>query len=311
MLRAHDDSIKQGQRLKAARKLTLLSRRAFAIKYGFNISSYQAWEDGKYKRGISTNHALKIIKALALENIDCNLDWLLFGNGEFASRKKNIGLYENKKTDKHIKATVEHNKKVKLLNNKLILAITHNKIEECRDLILRGANLHLLTQHNLYLYGLKQNSALHLAARFSGAVLVQMFVDLDISVEVRNRDFDTPLQHAAYDGNLITINKLLDLGAFIDSTNKEGTTPLMWAAVTGKAEAILLLAKRGALIHKADFLGNTAMHWAAYYGDSSSIQKLFDLGAFIDIQNSDGKTPLDIAISNGHTSAVNILIDLL
>jgi len=311
MLKINDDSIKQGQRLKAARKLTLLSRRAFALKYQFNVSSYQAWEDGKYKKGVGTSHALKIIKALSLENIDCSLEWLLYGNGKIASRKKNIGLTENKKTDQDIKLKVAHQKKIKLLNNKLITAITGNKVEECRMLVLSGANLHLLNLQDLYLYGLKQNSALHLAARYAGASLVQMFVDLNISVEVRNRDYDTPLQHAAYDGNLATINKLLDLGAFVNSTNKEGTVPIMWAAVTGNAEAISLLIKRGALIHKTDFFGNTAAHWAAYYGDPGSIESLYNLGAYIDIKNSDGRTPLDIAISNGHNSAVEKILQII
>ena len=80
-------SIEQGYRLKLARKLTMLSRRAFAKKYNFNSSSYQAWEDGKYKKGISLANAEKIIEALKHENIFCDMEWLIQGNGQSAQRK--------------------------------------------------------------------------------------------------------------------------------------------------------------------------------------------------------------------------------
>lgn|GEM_PF-1697701 len=305
------ESVEQGRRLKAARKLTLLSRRAFAIKYKFNTSSYQAWEDGKYKKGISLANAHKIIKSLAIENIDCNIEWLLNGNGEPAVRKHHAQLEMSLHTaSEAILASASHNKKVKLLNNKMIEAIKRNNIIECKDLIKQGANFHLLKRSDLYLYSLKRFSALHFAAWYAGPLLIQIFIDLGIPPNIRGRDDDTPLHMAAYEGSHNSIKKLLDVGASIEATNKEGTTPLMWAALSGRPATIEYLVSLGALVNYTDFNGNSAVHWAAFHGHASAIVALYENGAYLDKKNYEDNTPLDLAIINGQIEAAKTILTI-
>jgi ankyrin repeat protein len=306
------ESIEQGKRLKATRKLTLLSRRAFAKKHQFNISSYQAWEDGKYKKGINLSNASKLAKAFALENINCSIDWLLNGNGSPAIRRKNIGLGEViDDTYDNATSKANHYKEIKAANNKLIEAIKRNQIEECRGLILNGANLHTLSIVDLYLYSLKRFSALHFAAWYGGAMLIQMFVDLGLHPDTRNKDNDTPLHLAAWEGNDQAIKKLIDLGASIEATNNEGTTPIMWSASNGKPSVIPLLVSFGANINSRDYQGNTSAHWAAFKGNSDVIETLYNQGAFFDIKNYDNKTPLEVAILNGQTETVTRIMQVL
>lgn len=310
MLNLKDDSIEQGKRLKAARKLTLLSRRSFSIKHKFNASSYQAWEEGKYKKGISLSNAEKVVRALADENIDCSLEWLLFGNGAVATRKSSVGIILNNEDDKEIISKAYQHKRIIELNNQLIHAIKNNKIEECRQLLVAGANLHTLSKLELYLYSIKQLSALHFAAQFGGALLVKMFIDLNINPNIRSRDEDTPLHVAAYEGNTVSIKKLVDYGASLDATNSEGTTPIMWAAQKGQPEAVELLVSLGAQINYTDYRDNTAAHWAAFHGRPNALKTLYKLGAYLDVKNLEGKTPLDVALKNGNVDAVEALLNL-
>ena len=305
------ESFEQGQRLKELRKLTLLSRRAFAKKYNFNASSYQAWEDGKYKKGLSLQHAVSLIDAFNQENIVCTIDWLLRGHGDAPKRLFYKSSLQNKGAVQDIADQANAQKNMLKLNQQLVEAIRSNKIEHCKDLIAQGANLHTLNNMQLYLYSYRQQSALHFAAGHAGASLIQMFVDLGLGVNQRNRVNDTPLHIASWEGNLKTIQKLHELGASIDATNNEGTTPVMWASSNNKPSALALLVKLGGHLNYTDFFGNTAAHWSALRGHLMILKDLYNLGAYLDIKNHFNQTPLDIAIDNGQVRVANELVQLL
>jgi len=249
-----------------------------------------------------------VVHALANENINCSIEWLIQGNGAVASRQRFIGLKVKNDPSSTLRVRAAYYKKIKTLNNKLILAIKNNKIETVRGLILEGANLHKLTNIELYLFDRKEYTALHYASRYGGKTLVQMFVDLGLNPNIRNRDFDTPLHLAAYEGNHDAIAKLLNLGASIECTNSEGTTPIMWAAQAGKTATITYLVSLGAQVNYTDFMGRTAAHWAAFHGNSGSLEMLYKLGAYLDVENYEGKTPLDVAIINGHIQALEAIL---
>jgi DNA-binding transcriptional regulator YiaG len=129
------DSNAQGQRLRLIRNLTMLSRRAFAKKHNLNISAYQAWEDGRYKKGISLNNASKIISAAKQHNFNCTAEWLLYGIGEPPSHQKNINFHANINEQEHILKEAAINNKIRELNTCLINAIKENNLLECRKLI--------------------------------------------------------------------------------------------------------------------------------------------------------------------------------
>jgi ankyrin repeat protein len=235
-------------------------------------------------------------------------------NGNCEPSKRKINIYLSNDTDissSTIKQQANQYKKIKLLNNKLIEAIKRNQMLECRSLIAAGANLHMLNTTDLYLYSIKMFSALHFSGWYGGALLIQMFVDLGINPDIRNRDNDTPLHLAAWEDNNLAIKKLLDLGASIEATNNEGTTPIMWSASNGKPAAISLIASQGANINARDFQGNTAIHWAAFKGHSEAVALLYKHGSYLDIKNHHGKLPLDVAIANGQTEAVDKILQIL
>lgn len=303
-------SVKQGKRLQEARELTLLSRRSFAKKYGINISSLQAWEEGRHKNGITLKNAITLITALLNENINCTADWLLDGTGEPPER--HTSLLKSKFQDDSNNVIEEANKfkKTKEKNKQLIQFIKQNNILKTKELIKQGANLHILNKKELYLYSREENTALHLAAQFAGTLLVKLFLDLGINPNIRNRYNDTALHFAAYENNIGAIKTLISSGANIEASNIEGTTPLMWAAINGRKLACNILVEHGANINNTDFQGNTAMHWAAFDDQASIIEELYHQGLLLDIINHENKTPLDIAIRNGQSKAAEKILML-
>jgi len=300
----------QGERLKEARQLTKLSRRAFALKHGLNLSAYHAWENGRYKKGISIKNAKLIVEALASENIFCHLEWLLHGNGERPYHQKPTFNLKNVNNIDQIINQVRHNEKIKKLNNQLIIAIKNNDLVTCQKLINTGANLHRLIKEDLYLYSQKENTPLHIAAMYSGSLLIDYFIKLGLNPNIRNRYNETPLHYAAYEENINAMQTLIKQNASLEATSQKGTPPLMWAAVNGRTESIKLLIKSGAQINYIDFIGSTALHWAAFNNHANTIQILSENGCDTCIKNFAGLTAFDIALKNGHIEAVKALLSL-
>lgn len=303
-------SIEQGKRLQEARELTLLSRRSFAKKYNINISSLQAWEEGRHKNGITLKNATILISALLNENINCTADWVLDGYGEPPERHTSLLKSKFLAHADHILEETNNYKKIKEKNKKLIHCIKLNNLLKIKDLIKSGANLHTLNKKELYLYSREENTALHLASQFSGTLIIKLFLDLGINPNIRNRYNDTALHFAAYENNTGAIKTLITSGANIEASNIEGTTPLMWAAINGRKFACDLLLSLGANINNTDYQGNTAMHWAAFDDQAKVIERLYQQGASLNIINHENKTPIDIAIKNGQSKAVEKILTL-
>lgn len=295
--------------LKDARKLTLLSARAFAQKYGFNVSTYQAWEEGRYKKGIKLSYVSKIIHALAQENIACTTEWILLNTGAPPTRRLDLYTANSKDLDaQEILDRVHANKNAREKNISLIEAIKSNKITTVRNLLAAGANLHALSDRELYVYSLKQNTALHFAAIYAGSPMVKIFIELGLNPNIRNRYNEAPLHLAAYEGNFDAVVALVDSEAAIDCANNEGTTPLIWAAYAGREKICEKLIAAGAQVNNTDFLGNTAMHYAAYGNQTHVISLLYEKGARVSSKNHDGETPLEFAIKNGQAEAAKMLM---
>ena len=74
------DPAARGLRCKRMRALTGLSRRKFSEKYHIPAPTIQNWEDAK-GNGLSEKGAKRFLKAITLEGIHANLEWLLYGIG--------------------------------------------------------------------------------------------------------------------------------------------------------------------------------------------------------------------------------------
>jgi ankyrin repeat protein len=82
------------------------------------------------------------------------------------------------------------------------------------------------------------------------------------SLELKNKDGNTPLQVAALKKNIIIIHKLLLLGADIHSTNNYNETPLHSAIRSGSKDIIRVLLMNGSSIHELNKLGQSPLHIA-------------------------------------------------
>lgn len=68
----------RANRLKIIRKMTGLSQRAFAERYGFPFTNFQNWEGPRYG-GLTENAAQMVIEGCHTEGIEVSIEWLMFG----------------------------------------------------------------------------------------------------------------------------------------------------------------------------------------------------------------------------------------
>ncbi len=77
-----DLSRQRGDRLKLLRtELLRLSRNAVAEIYDIPAGTIQNWEDARHG-GLTEKGARRFIEVLKSQNINCNLEWLLYGIGQ-------------------------------------------------------------------------------------------------------------------------------------------------------------------------------------------------------------------------------------
>ena len=123
-------------------------------------------------------------------------------------------------------------------------------------------------------------SALHWAAHFGDAPLVEALLAAGADAAAANRYGMTPLHLAAVDGNANVIAALIDAGADPNAVLPEGETVLMTAARTGAPEALRVLLEHGADIAARDgFHGETALIWAAAEDHGEAVRVLLEHGA--------------------------------
>lgn len=88
----------RAKRLMSLRRMTRLSKRAFASKYSIPIGNFQNWEGPRYG-GLTEQGARRLIIALQKEGILCNLEWLMHGVGEGPKVTENLYLDKKKKLE--------------------------------------------------------------------------------------------------------------------------------------------------------------------------------------------------------------------
>jgi ankyrin repeat protein len=126
-------------------------------------------------------------------------------------------------------------------------------------------------------------SALHWAAHFGDALLVQALLAAGADAAVANRYGMTPLHLAAVAGDAAVIDALLEAGADPDAALPEGETVLMTAARTGAPDALRPLLEHGADVAAHDeFHGETALIWAAAENHAEAVRLLLEHGAEVD-----------------------------
>ncbi|MEO6185906.1 MAG: DUF1552 domain-containing protein, partial [Steroidobacteraceae bacterium] len=123
----------------------------------------------------------------------------------------------------------------------------------------------------------------------------------------------SPLALAAETGNADIIKLLLTAGADVESPSGEGQTALMSVARTGNIDAAKLLIKRGANLNAAEqFGGQTALMWAAARRHPAMVELLAAKGADVNaraiVRNFERHITIEQRYKNMHTGGLTPLL---
>eukprot|EP01006_Ploeotia_vitrea_P043391 TRINITY_DN66724_c4_g2_i1.p1 TRINITY_DN66724_c4_g2~~TRINITY_DN66724_c4_g2_i1.p1 ORF type:complete len:520 (+),score=28.25 TRINITY_DN66724_c4_g2_i1:13-1572(+) len=123
---------------------------------------------------------------------------------------------------------------------------------------------------------------------------------------------NTPLLHAAYGGNLLTVSWLLaEAGCSVKEHNQWNQTSLLQSVIGGHLEvAKWLVAQTESSLTEASHGGKTALFWACSRNHKEIVEWLIEQGADLDaVDAENGDTPLMIAAWHGFEKIVECLID--
>lgn len=123
-------------------------------------------------------------------------------------------------------------------------------------------------------------------------------------LNTRNRNGETALSLAAYQGKLPFVQRLVQAGADV---NLYGWPPLIYAAFNGHAAVVDYLLKKGAEINATTANGSTALLFAARFGHIEVVELLLQNKADPNIANERGATAIDWALKTDNTDIADLL----
>ncbi|XP_065091614.1 ankyrin-1-like [Ochlerotatus camptorhynchus] len=156
-----------------------------------------------------------------------------------------------------------------------------------------------------------KDTPLHLAIRYDQTMeVVRLLVKRSADQNIRNKKLRTPLHMAAHFDRKSIVNILIN-AENLNSQDSNGCTPLHLAVEKGVVEVVKALIHHTAnvLIQQAKDKW-TPLHLAARHGRSEIAKLLIDASAdAIEARHKDNSTALHLAACNGHVDTVRLLID--
>ncbi|MEO6368358.1 MAG: ankyrin repeat domain-containing protein, partial [Steroidobacteraceae bacterium] len=129
------------------------------------------------------------------------------------------------------------------------------------------------------------------------------------NVDARRPDGSTPLQWAAYGGDVAEAKRLIDAGADVRAVNNYGVNAMLLAADIANTQLIQLLLKHGADPKSANADGETALHLVTRAGNIDAAKLLIKAGASVDAREKLGdQTPLMWAVARRHPAMTEFLL---
>lgn len=114
-------------RLVSLRKMTRLSKAAFAKKHGISTGNFQNWEGPRYG-GLTEQGAKRIIKGLKEEGILCSLEWLMHGAGEGPKITEKLYLKDfNTKEFESNNSIITKSQEIEKITKELQIFRNHNE----------------------------------------------------------------------------------------------------------------------------------------------------------------------------------------
>ncbi|XP_033105680.1 protein TANC1-like isoform X2 [Anneissia japonica] len=182
----------------------------------------------------------------------------------------------------------------------LTAACTNGRVEVCKFLLKRGANVRTRNQ------GLM--SPLICAVRKGHWEVVDILLFNHAGLEEMDKHGRTPLMIAAGEGHVAVLEILLSKGASVASVDKEGLTALCWGCLKGHIHVVRSLLERESNVNHMDRSGRTPLDLAAFFGDAQVVQLLLESGGQIEHVDYSGMRPLDRAIGCKNASVVQVLL---
>jgi ankyrin repeat protein len=156
--------------------------------------------------------------------------------------------------------------------------------------------------------------ALAKAARAGDLMTAQTLLENGIDPDLHDRYGKTPLYHAVSFNETNAVELLLahhadPNGSVISRTESEfPATPLQYAAYMGNLRIASMLITAGAHIDTQGPTGRTALQFAVLGTHLDVIRYLLERGADLKIRDADGTSPLDDAVWRGYLDVVAILL---
>ena len=152
----------------------------------------------------------------------------------------------------------------------------------------------------------------YVAAAVAAAILGTSPValaDVTGDVNARQPDGSTPLQWAAFAGDVAEARRLIEAGADVRAQNNYGINAMLLAADISSTELIQLLLRHGADANTSNVDGETPLHLVSRAGNIEAATLLLKAGAKVDAREQFGEqTPLMWAVVRRHPEMVAFLI---
>ncbi|KAF2893544.1 hypothetical protein ILUMI_12632, partial [Ignelater luminosus] len=151
--------------------------------------------------------------------------------------------------------------------------------------------------------------SLQLAAQYGHIDLIELFLSLDVYIDVKDtKEGWTALHYAAAYNHGEAAALLLSKGANIDAKSYREDTPLIWAVRKGHQEIVTILLAQGADIETKTLGDETPLMLSAFYGREDMVELFLSAGANANAKDINGYTVLDCAVYLGHKQIVRLLL---
>ncbi|KAJ7543580.1 hypothetical protein O6H91_09G044100 [Diphasiastrum complanatum] len=151
-------------------------------------------------------------------------------------------------------------------------------------------------------------TAMHFAIAKRRPEIVQLLLEFDPDLEIKNKQGHTALQEAVILRDSLTTEVLLAKGANTEAKNPAGCTALHYAIGRRSLAVVRMLLNHGADVNATLKDGRTALYIAALKRDKACVKLLIDQGAQVEARGPDGLTPLHNAAARGDGALVKLLL---
>lgn len=267
------------------------------ILSNLNIFSMQYNKNNQYFliEKLPNEILLEILEYTIYQDIDItkNIDALLNNFKKILKNIKNIALVN--KNFNRIK-----NEAIKIFKLKFFNNLNQEQIEKLLLLFVKYKSLNKFTENIIDSYNNFTNKIyiykkfLIDASNYGNLEIIEYLLQ-NIDINIKDRNGDTILIWASYNGYLELVKILLKKTINLNAKNKYGYTALIKASYKGNLEIVKSLLEKGANLNIANNYNYTALIWAVIGGKIEIVKTLVENGANLSIKNKYGQTALDTA----------------